>query len=472
VTITETVRAAGTPAATPRDFGRRLVIILSLLLVLTAAASALVLLQGIDRRLSDVVHTYEVRMSARELTLGLIDAETGQRGYLLTGDQRYLDPYRRALGVIDDRVGTLLQLTEGNAGQRGRIVAITDQIDAKLAELAHSVALTTSNQEARAGAVVGSNASLTLMDDLRQALSVFIAEEDRQLIERSAQFQSSRQWMTTAVLAALAGAAMLAYALFARTQREVSSLTEAQSALLSQRDLLEAHVRARTAEAEEAREHAESERRRVEALLQDTNHRIGNSLATVSSLLGLQVNQTNNAEVRTALEAARSRVHAIASGHRRLRLGADLETARADEFLEAVVDDLKLTQPVGGRVRFVTEVEPIVVPARDATTIGILVGELITNALKHAFPEERAGEVTVSLKRDEAGRPVLSVSDNGVGMTTSATPGGGGLGSMIVRQLSQQFGGIPSYDPRPGGGVVVTIVMAGLSQGTSQAPQS
>ena len=83
-------------------------------------------------------------------------------------------------------------------------------------------------------------------------------------------------------------------------------------------------MRERTLEAEEARRHAERERERVEALLQDTNHRIGNSLATVSSLLGLQLTRTKSDEVRKALEAAQSRVQAIASGHRRLRLGPDL----------------------------------------------------------------------------------------------------------------------------------------------------
>src|SRR5690606_7440274 len=81
-------------------------------------------------------------------------------------------------------------------------------------------------------------------------------------------------------------------------------------------------------------------RQRVEALLQDTNHRVGNSLATVSSLLALQVMRSRSDEVRDALEAARLRVHAIASAHRRLRLGDDLESASASEFLTAVIEDI------------------------------------------------------------------------------------------------------------------------------------
>ncbi|MNL51917.1 Blue-light-activated histidine kinase 2 [compost metagenome] len=102
------------------------------------------------------------------------------------------------------------------------------------------------------------------------------------------------------------------------------------------------------------------------------------------------------------------------------------------------------------------------VGARDATTLGILVGELVTNAVKHAFPGGRSGTITVSLKRDEAGVPRLTVLDDGVGISGEHLPGDGGLGSVIVRQLANQFGGEPHYERRSGGGLSVSVSLPGI----------
>jgi two-component sensor histidine kinase len=268
---------------------------------------------------------------------------------------------------------------------------------------------------------------------------------------------------------ALGGAATLTYLVFTLTQRQMSMLAEASTELQSQNEELEARVRARTRDAEEARAHAERERARVEALLQDTNHRIGNSLATVSSLLGLQVTRTQSPEVRAALEAAQNRVHAIASGHRRLRLGDDMETTDAAEFLAAVVEDLVGTQSTGRQVGIHCELEPLVINARDATTIGIVVGELITNALKHAFPDQRAGQIWVRLSQDEAGVTTLRVDDDGIGLPPEATEGHAGLGAMIIKQLVRQFNGETTYQQRDGGGTSVWVVLPGLGRGEAEA---
>jgi CHASE3 domain sensor protein len=84
-----------------RNSRRRLAIVLSLGLVLLAAAAALYLVRGVDIQLADTANTYEVRRQARELILALVDAETGQRGYLLTQERRYLDPYAAAVASMD-----------------------------------------------------------------------------------------------------------------------------------------------------------------------------------------------------------------------------------------------------------------------------------------------------------------------------------------------------------------------------------
>ena len=263
------------------------------------------------------------------------------------------------------------------------------------------------------------------------------------------------------MLGALGGSAILALGLFTRTQQRVSALFEERMSLQSQNEELEQHIRQRTHEAEEARAHAERERARLETLLQDTNHRIGNSLATVSSLLGLQLARSGSDEVKHALEAAQNRVQAIASAHRRLRLGADLESTDASGFLDDVVADIAATQPSETAVTLESAIEPIVLPARDATTIGIVVSELVTNALKHAFPDGRRGTIWVRFRRID-GVPVLTVEDDGIGMAADQPQTG--LGALIIKQLARQFGGEePVYQQREDGGTAVSVQLPRLN---------
>lgn len=442
----------------------RLAVLVSLALVVLAAAAALIMTTGIDRQLADVIQTYEVRNQARELTIALTEAESSQRGFILTGDQSYLEPYRRSVAGIDTRIKTLTAITAADPQQAERIASISGAISIKLAEMARSVDLVQSERPGEAQTLIQSGMGARLMDELRSRLEQFIGEENAKLLERNKGIDLSRRALVGAIIVALAGAAILSYSLLSRTQREVSALAESRTQLLTQNEALEAEVRERTQAIEEAREHAEYERQRVEALLRDTNHRVGNSLATVSSLLGLQLMRTRSSEVRDALEAARARVHAVASAHRRLRLGDDLETVSAAEFLSAVLDDLEGTATGAKAVTLKGDFAPLEIGARDATTIGILVGELVTNALKHAFPDGRVGSIEVSFKRDGADIPILRVADDGVGMAADRNPGEGGLGSVIVKQLANQFSGVPHYERRPSGGIAVTVPLPGIER--------
>lgn len=455
------------PGQLPRLM-QRLALLVSLTLVVLAVIAALVLVQGIDRQIDDVTRTHEVRNHARELTLSLIDAESSELGYVLTGEQHYLEVYRRSTAAISTRAKSLTSLTKHDPEQSARLAAIVDDIDQRMIELKRTMDLAMAQRMPEARALLLSSASAGPMTPMRLALEQFIGDESQKLHERNQSIDLARLWLVGAIVAALAGAVALAFVLFTRAQRDVRMLAQNRRLLQSENEALEAHVRERTQAVEEAREHAERERQRVEALLQDTSHRIGNSLATVSSLLGLQLLRSESDEVKQALEAARSRVHAIASGHRRLRLGDDLETARADEFLEAVLQDMATTLCDADGVSLVGEFEPILISARDATTIGILVGELVTNALKHAFPAGRAGRILVWLKRDATGVPTLSVIDDGVGIEEGSQPGEGGLGSVIIKQLAYQFGGVPAYERRLEGGLKVVVPLPGIEQ--QQAP--
>ncbi|ODT50802.1 MAG: hypothetical protein BGO80_02945 [Devosia sp. 63-57] len=447
---------------------RRLTIWLSLGLVCVTALFALALLRGIDRQIADVTQTYAVRNSARELTHALSQAESSQRGYLLTQNRQFLELFDEAMTTVADRRSQLLELTADDPQQAARLDGILGELSGKLAEMERTVELATSQREDEALSLTETGMGARLMAEVSRTLEAFITDEDAKLVQRNDEIDRYRHGLVVALMAALAAAAVLGYALLTRTQRQVSALAERHSGLVTQNEALEALVAERTRDIEEARAHAEHERQRVEALLQDTNHRIGNSLATVSSLLALQVMRSRSEEVRQALESARLRVHAVASAHRRLRLSDDLETACASDFLQPVLDDIAATQTDDGRITLSGDIAPVLMSSRDATTLGILVSELVTNSLKHAFPDGRRGAIRVRLFAGADDVAMLAVSDDGVGMP-DGPPDEGGLGSVVIKQLAGQFGGAPDYQPVAGGGLCVVIAMPGLGQARTVA---
>src|SRR5690606_10115226 len=144
--------------------------------------------------------------------------------------------------------------------QRALLDPLAERIEAKQAEMAMTISMASEGRLAEALQILHSDAGHALMEELRAAIRQFIAEEDARLVERTAQVALTRQLLVAAILAALAGAAVLTYALFTRTQQQVTALARTRNALLLQKGELEEHVRARTAEAEEARAHAERER--------------------------------------------------------------------------------------------------------------------------------------------------------------------------------------------------------------------
>lgn len=456
----ETKSAETRPMLRPQM--RRVAIWSSLALVCLGVVTSLLLLRGFERQLEDVTKTFAVRTSASQLSQSLVEAEANQRGYLLTGDEQFYQAYQSAIAGISDDADTLLTMTEDDRAQHARLEGITGSFVGKLAEMQRVVELARLNEGGQALNLLETGLGARLMSEVTQTLADFVAEEDEKLAQRNEAIRQTRSLSAFAMIAAVFASVVLAYSLLARTQRQVSLLAMERHGLKSQNELLESEVAERTKVIEEAKTLAEKERERVETLLQDMNHRIGNSLATVSSLLALQAMRSNSDKVKTALEAARQRVHAIASAHRRLRLGDDLETTSAAEFLGAVVEDIADTQADSGRVSISADIEPIEVGARDATTLGILVGELITNALKHAFPNGQGGAIIVKLYKGDDGIAVLDVEDNGAGLQNETSDEG--LGSVIVKQLSNQFGGEPKYIRRDTGGLTVRITMPQLGQ--------
>jgi two-component sensor histidine kinase len=185
-------------------------------------------------------------------------------------------------------------------------------------------------------------------------------------------------------------------------------------------------------------------------MLEELAHRTKNDLQTLNSLLRLQARSIEEGNAKSALMAAADRTNVVARMHDRLRRRNRAPVIDLARFLEDICDDIRKAhfemRPIGLR----TYLTPVIVDARRAASVGLILNELVTNALKYAFPDDRAGTITVRLGCNES-MIELSVSDNGVGIDSSA-PRGTGVGQRLVRALTQQLDGVFSTDSAPGTG--------------------
>jgi methyl-accepting chemotaxis protein len=122
--------------------------------------------------------SYEVRGMLDKTMLRLVDAETGQRGYLLTGDEAYLEPYREAIRSLDEVMGNLKKLTSDNPNQQKHIQALQPLIEKKLAELQQTIELRKKEGLAGANQVVLGGQGKYWMDQIRTVLEEMVSACD------------------------------------------------------------------------------------------------------------------------------------------------------------------------------------------------------------------------------------------------------------------------------------------------------
>jgi two-component sensor histidine kinase len=206
-----------------------------------------------------------------------------------------------------------------------------------------------------------------------------------------------------------------------------------------------------TAEAEVriARDRAEALAEERAVLLSEVNHRVGNSLQLIAAFLNLQANGSANDEVKAALTDAMRRVMAVAQVHKRLYMSGDVQSVPVDQYLTALLDDLGQT---AGQITLAAE--PLDIDPDRAVAIGVIVNELVLNALKYAYPDTR-GPIRVGLKRANGKRAVLSVEDDGIGHDLNVEPKSTGLGRTIVAAMAGKLGANLAYDPQHRGTRVV-----------------
>jgi PAS domain S-box-containing protein len=191
-----------------------------------------------------------------------------------------------------------------------------------------------------------------------------------------------------------------------------------------------------------------------ELLLKEIHHRVKNNLQTIASLLYLQSLSTDDEAIKKLLNEARSRVYAMGLIHQKLYQSADITRIPFTDYISQLIEYLKESYGVDEtKIRVSVSVKPedLFFDLDTGIPCGLIINELVMNALKYAFRDRPGGTITIRMERDETDQNVLVVSDDGHGisedvdLTTMKS-----LGMTIVASLVRQLGGTMEMVRQPG----------------------
>ncbi len=183
-------------------------------------------------------------------------------------------------------------------------------------------------------------------------------------------------------------------------------------------------------------------------LFRDTHHRVKNNLQSVQSLVRMQdIPEDAKADLQ-------GRIAAMTAVHEHIYRLDQYTEVQAHQFIPAIVEPLR--QTYGSDVHFEYDIDPLSVDRDHATPLALLVNEVVTNALKYAYPDGGHGTVRISLKRGEGDRSQLMIADDGIGFDADNAPAG--MGSRLIRGMVVQLEGNFTYSKGTG-----TVFSADLS---------
>jgi two-component sensor histidine kinase len=183
--------------------------------------------------------------------------------------------------------------------------------------------------------------------------------------------------------------------------------------------------------------------KRTATLFAELQHRVANNLAFLTAVIDLHGKQFGKeSSIAAALEAVKERLMAMSRSHRRLYDPAKIETSIGQYLSEVCAEQIAMS---GQPVTHTVECDDILLELDQTVSLALLVSELVTNCLKHAFNERSQGHIAINFRRyPEENELVLTVSDNGCGATASSD--GGGLGKTIINGLAAQLHGCMTWE--------------------------
>lgn len=453
-----------------------------------------------------VTHTYEVELAVTQVTTAIERAETVRRGYLLSGQQAYLDSYRNVAATLDPALAKVTRLTHDNPQQRGNLVRLRSQLGQILAYRNQSIALMAAGRQQAAIDAFVAETGAARMKTIRATLAAMTAEEQRLLAIRDRELQNSVT-IFYAILAATGVLLLLvALATLATVLRYTRDLSSSRDDLRDFADTLEELVEERTADLSRANEE-------IQRFAYIVSHDLRSPLVNVMGFTAEL--DTATVAITDLIDRAEASAPEIVTEDARLAAREDLpeairfirtSTQKMDRLINAIlklsregrrtispepVDMTVMIQTIDGSLKHMTEDRGATI-AIDGTLPGIVTdrlaieqifSNLIENAVKYLQPG-RPGRIVVRGERTGS-RIAYEIEDNGRGIAATdhqrvfdlfrrsghQDQPGEGIGLAHVRALAYRLGGVIDVRSELGKGATFRLTLpAALTE--TETPRS
>ena len=395
------------------------------------------------------------RSDVNKLLQSMLDAETGQRGYLLTGNETYLEPYDKAVATVQTNLDSLRMQFMGAPADMQEFALLSRQISSKLAEMELSLRLRRQGNEDAWKFILNTDVGKEHMEAIRQHAQELIARSDKRLQQGREQIEQSLM-LSRIGIATVTAIGLLAFYMYLRQTQAVQTVNlREQEVLERERDRLEGLVRDRTATLSELANHLQQVREEERGHLARELHDELGALLTAAKLDVARLKSKIDATAPDVSERLKHLTETLNSGIAlKRRIIEDLRPSSLSNLgLTAALEILTREYAERAGIDVETSLEPVQLPDAAQLTVYRMVQEALTNIGKYA----KASKVLVS----EHGYPThvaVQVRDDGVGFDPgSVRPTSHGLAGM--RHRVEAAGGRLTLTSRPGNGTLLSAVL-------------
>ena len=395
------------------------------------------------------------RSDVNKLLQSMLDAETGQRGYLLTGNETYLEPYDKAVATVQKNLDSLRMQFMASPEDMQEFALLSRQISRKLAEMELSLRLRRQGNEDAWKFILNTDVGKEHMEAIRQHAQELIARSDKRLAQGRAQIEQSLM-LSRIGIATVTAIGLLAFYMYLRQTQAVQTVNlREQEVLERERDRLEGLVRDRTATLSELANHLQQVREEERGHLARELHDELGALLTAAKLDVARLKSKIDATAPDVSERLKHLTETLNSGIAlKRRIIEDLRPSSLSNLgLTAALEILTREYAERAGIDVETSLEPVQLPDAAQLTVYRMVQEALTNIGKYA----KASKVLVSVH----GYPThvaVQVRDDGVGFDPgSVRPTSHGLAGM--RHRVEAAGGRLTLTSRPGNGTLLSAVL-------------
>ncbi|MBL0923665.1 MAG: CHASE3 domain-containing protein [Sphingomonadaceae bacterium] len=356
----------------------------------------------------------EILADLRDVVRTGVDAETGSRGYILTEDRVFLEPYERARKIWIIEIDRLRGRFEADGDEENVLAVdrIRDLAEKKLTFMENVVRLTAEGQRDVAIAEVKTQYGKLLLDNVRQTVREIEAKE-RQKMLRAVERANDIEYRIVAILVGLLALVIMLAAFGFQQERKAS-----RAALLDQEAFL-----------------LRQGKEQADLIAQELNHRVKNLFAVILSLITLSAR--GSTDVPTTIEKIRNRIHALSLAHSVSQGTSGIRSVDIRDLFDATLAPYR-----NAHDNIVCDGPHITLSTATITPLGLIVHELATNALKYGALSQGEGSVAVTWDCVEQSEGKwVSIDWREAGGPASSGQAAQGFGSSMITASAQQLNG-------------------------------